>query len=169
LDGRGRERRFPGGGSDSPGKENLGEFLRRYAESPEEKTAPERNYLAFRFRGKPLVIAELPLILGFLGLGALCFAGLLFLPPAKRKDPPRRIRRIPAALIPWLCMITITTAALYRLSIYPLLAPALLPAFAGRSLRPSFPRRICMAAAVFYLAAALLASRLLELFKNSGF
>jgi hypothetical protein len=53
-------------------------------------------------------------------------------------------------------MALIAAAAFYRLSLYPLLAPALLPAFAGRSIRPALPRRICLAAALLYLGTFFL-------------
>jgi hypothetical protein len=48
-------------------------------------------------------------------------------------------------------MALIAAAAFYRLSLYPLLSPALLPAFAGRSIRPALPRRICLALTLLYL------------------
>jgi hypothetical protein len=138
------------------GPDFLGEFLRRYAEDLEKEDGPpERNYLAFRFRGKLFIIAELPLILGFLGLGLFYFCGLLFLPAAKKTKTGRHSGGTPAVPILWLCLISLTAAALYRLSVYPLLAPALLLAFAGRSLPPP-GRRICLGTAVLYLGAALL-------------
>jgi hypothetical protein len=135
-----------------------GEFFRRYArtlnQTEQEDRNRERNYLAFRLPGIFFVISELPLALGFLTLALLFFCGILFL-PAPDPGPSRRIGGIAAAAVLWAVMIALTAAAFHRLSLYPFYAPALIPAFAARSLRRPLPRYICVGAAILYLGAAL--------------
>jgi hypothetical protein len=153
---RGREGAgYSAGGEDPiPDAAGWGEFFRRYALNQPEEEDRERNYLAFRLPGLFFVISELPLVLGFLALALLFFCGLLFF-PAPNPGPSRRMGGIAAAAVLWAAMIAVTAAAFHRLSLYPLYAPALIPAFAARNLRRPLPRYICMGAAVLYLGTAL--------------
>jgi hypothetical protein len=137
----------------------LGEFIRRYARAlGEEQGNPkeEQNYLAFRLLGTFFIIPELPLALGFLALGLIFFCGLLFLPSVPPGGLSQGLRQIPAAAVLWLCAIVLTGTAFYRLSLYPFYAPALIPAFAARSVRRPLFRRICMGAALLCLGMTAL-------------
>jgi hypothetical protein len=145
----------------APDAARWGEFFRRYARTlgPAEQGGgnQERNYLVFRVLGNLFVIPELPLALGFLLLGLLFAGGLIFLPgPAPGPAPFRRIRKIPALTGLWICMLVLMGTAFYHLSHYPFYMPALVPAFAARSLRRSFPRYICAGSAIFYLGIMMI-------------
>lgn len=125
----------------------LGDLIRRYGqalgEEPEEGNL-ERNYLLFPLPGKLFIAGELALALGFLALALIFCCGFLFLPPA-------RPGALPASALLWLCMLVIGGTALYRLSLYPFYGPALIPAFAARSLRRPLPRRLCAGLALLCL------------------
>jgi hypothetical protein len=141
------------------GEALLGSFIRRYARAlGEEQRNPgeEQNYLAFRLLGTFILIPELPLALGFLALALIFFGGLLFLPSAPPEGLSRGLRQIPAAAVLWLCAVVLMGTAFYRLSLYPFYAPALIPAFAARSVRRPLPRRICMGAAILCLGMTAL-------------
>jgi hypothetical protein len=147
-------------GGEGAGAAVWGEFFRRCAQAlnrAEQEEGRERNYLAVSLRGVFFVISELPLALGFTALGLIFFCGLLFLPaPVPEPGLFRRIDGIAAAAVLLLAAIVPAAAAFYRLSLYPLYAPALIPAFAARNLRRLLPRYICMGAAVLYLGIAAL-------------
>jgi hypothetical protein len=92
-----------------------------------------------------------------------CFlCGVIFIPrfpfkpalpdhglPGGRKGP------IGSEILLWICLLGTLGMALFRISLYPLWALALIPAFAARSIHRTLPRRLCLGGLGLYLAFLL--------------
>jgi hypothetical protein len=150
---------------ETPRAEVLGELLRRYSRYGNEHR--EHNYLILQAGGRTLFIAELPLTLIVLGTCSFFLCGIIFIPRFPFKPaPPVQGTKEPGGLSPlrvlgielllWACLLGTVAMAFFRISLYPLWALALIPAFAARNLHRPLPRRLCLGGLGLYLAFLLI-------------